>query len=245
MTSLIQQNIANLTSLWRTVGQRANGYQTNPDFDMCTINDSDWPNKLWFHADVDEQRVQAAVNQLRAASAQLTVLYWHIYHSQSYQLLEAAGLQKTSEQVGMCMELKQPLKPTQPIRLESVTSPAMALDWETLFTQAFGYRIPASLLVPAYPNTDFLLAYYGSIPIGTCALHQANDQTIGIHSVGIVPDMRGKGLAGQLMISLLNRAIGYGFTYATLQASAMGKGLYQKLGFNQQFIQMNYKLPAV
>jgi hypothetical protein len=39
---------------------------------------------------------------------------------------------------------------------------------------------------------------------------------------------------------VLNRAIILGASHVTLQASAMGKGLYDKLGFREDFTIKNY-----
>lgn len=58
--------------------------------------------------------------------------------------------------------------------------------------------------------------------------------------MGVIPAMRRKGLAEQMMRRILNQSLAQGFRYAMLQASAMGKGLYQKLGFTEQFVLKNY-----
>ncbi|MBO0937337.1 GNAT family N-acetyltransferase [Fibrella sp. HMF5335] len=240
---MIQENIANLTSLWQTVGQSVNAYLSTPEFDICMVNNAEWPNRLWFRGDHNEAQVKLALEQVKAASVKLIVPYWDIYNSGSQSLLERAGFKRISEQAGMGMDLHHPLKQTQPIRLETVRTKAMAVEWEALFSQAFGYRITADLLLPTYPTTAFFLVYLNNTPIGTCALHHTNGSIIGIHSVGIIPTMRAKGLARQTMITVLNQAMAEGFTYAVLQASAMGKGLYLTLGFSEQFVQVNYSLP--
>ena len=60
--------------------------------------------------------------------------------------------------------------------------------------------------------------------------------------MGVIPEMRRKGFAEQMMVNLLHWSTEQQFTYATLQASAMGKGLYLKLGFEEQFTMKNYSL---
>ncbi len=76
-------------------------------------------------------------------------------------------------------------------------------------------------------------------------MHNFPQTIIGIHSMGIIPEMRGKGFAEQMMRTILNQAVEQGFERATLQASSMGKGLYLKLDFEQQFAMSNYGLPLV
>ena len=115
--------------------------------------------------------------------------------------------------------------------------------WEALFEQAFGYRISPKLLLPNYENGGFFTAYSQGSPIGTCLLHTSGKEVVGIHAVGILPERRSQGLAQQLMHLVLNQSLEQGFAYATLQASTMGKGLYVKLGFQADFLLINYALP--
>ncbi|WP_407666147.1 GNAT family N-acetyltransferase [Microbulbifer bruguierae] len=58
---------------------------------------------------------------------------------------------------------------------------------------------------------------------------------MGIHQVGVPPDFRGRGIARALMQSLLEQCQIAGAHYVTLQASQMGEGLYQQLGFARRF----------
>jgi len=57
----------------------------------------------------------------------------------------------------------------------------------------------------------------------------------GIHSMGILPAQRRKGYAEEILIHMLHAAKLEGAAYATLQASEMGRGLYAKMGFQQDF----------
>ena len=240
--NLIQKNIDNLTSLWRKVGEREHAHTSGDDFDFSAINYSEWPNRLWFHHDLNENSLKAAKNQLLSSSTKLIVPYWDIYQSQSYGLLEANGFEKLSEQVGMSLKLTQSYEKIEPLRLEIVTSKESAILWEELFLQAFNYRISHKLLLPGHEDIDYLIAYHKNEPIGTGIFHYSGDAVVGIHSMGIIPEMRRKGFAKQMMINMLSQSSKRGFKYATLQASDMGKGLYLKLGFEEQFIIKNYAL---
>jgi len=59
---------------------------------------------------------------------------------------------------------------------------------------------------------------------------------------GIIPEQRRKGFAEQMMVNILSQSAEQGFKYSTLQASELGKGLYLKLGFKEQFIIKSYSL---
>lgn len=239
----MHENIANLTSLWQTVGAQANAYTFEADFDYCAIEYSEWPNKLWFHHDLTEDSLRAAQQPLRSVSPGLSIPYFDIYSSQSYQRLEAHGFKQQSEQVGMVLPLTQLLEQDSTLHLEQVVDEQTAHQWESLFQHGFGYHISYRLLLPHYESTSFWTAYHrNNEPAGTAVLHHTDDKIIGIHSMSIIPEMRRKGLAEQMMRHLLNQSLTQGFQYATLQASAMGKGLYLKLGFKEQFVMKNYAL---
>ena len=62
----------------------------------------------------------------------------------------------------------------------------------------------------------------------------------GIHGVGVIPSYRRKGFAEEIMKVLLNDALEYGADYSTLQASNMGKGIYERLGYSEDFLISNY-----
>lgn len=58
-------------------------------------------------------------------------------------------------------------------------------------------------------------------------------QIAGIYCVMTNPSHRKKGYGTEMMISLLKRAQEKRYHVSTLQASASGRGLYQRLGFQQ------------
>jgi len=245
MTSIIHENIENLTSLWQKVGEKAGAYHSEPAYDFCALNYSDWPNRLWFHDEVTGDSLRAAKNELRATPTKLVIPYFDVYQPPADDLFAAQGFEKLSEQVGMSLQITQPYEVTETVSLERVSTRAMALLWETVFRQAFGYKISHELLLPDYEDIRFLLAFHTGKPIGTVLLHNFPKTIMGIHSMGIIPEMRGKGFAEQMMRAILNQAVEQGFERATLQASSMGKGLYLKLDFEQQFVMSNYGLPLV
>ncbi|MDN5202686.1 GNAT family N-acetyltransferase [Fulvivirgaceae bacterium BMA10] len=242
MMNLIKENVKNLTSLWRIVGDRVHAYTRGDDFDISAITDSEWPNRLWFHHDINERSLKAAKESLLSVSTNLIVPYWDIYQSRSYEFLESNGFEKLFEQVGMSLALTQAYETIGTLQIEKVTSKKTALVWDELFKQAFNYRIHHDLLMSSYMDIDYLIAYHNKQPVGTAILHHSKEAVIGVHAMGIIPEMRRKGFAEQMMLNLLGKATEQGFKYATLQASDLGKGLYLKLGFEEQFIMKNYVL---
>ena len=79
-------------------------------------------------------------------------------------------------------------------------------------------------------------------PVGTCILYYRDNTILGIHSMGIIPEMRRNGYALKIMQYALDWTSKMRFEYVTIQASDMAKSLYIKLGFEEQFKMMNYVL---
>lgn len=78
-------------------------------------------------------------------------------------------------------------------------------------------------------------------PVGTTLTFKTNNVIV-VHSVGIPPENYRRGYAEQIMKALINMGITNNNDYMVLQASDMGKGLYLKLGFEEDFLIKNYIL---
>lgn len=239
-SNLINANIDNLTSLWKAASTPFQTYFQTSDFDYCTST-SDWPNRLWFHHDPSLIEVEKAIKVLTAFPTKLAIPYWDIYDSNTYEYLEIRGLKVRSEQIGMSLQLNQRFELLDKLSIKRVTDDATIQQWTVLYPEAFGYKISPKILQNTYEFVDYYLAFFENRPIGTAIVHYT-DSVAGIHGVGIVPEMRKQGFAEEIMKFVLNEAIDSHATHATLQASVMGKGLYLKLGFEEQFSMKNYAL---
>ncbi|MBC9796688.1 GNAT family N-acetyltransferase [Sinomicrobium weinanense] len=239
--NITKANIENLTSLWATVSSPFKSYHTNGFFDYATVPDSDWPNRLWFNRDITEHTVKDILNILKSSQVKLTVPYWDIYDSRSYELLESEGFTQIFEQVGMSLPLTTHFPQADRLDIRPVSNRDEASAWATLYPKAFGYRIGENILLHTGKEVSYFLVCFQDQPIGTAIIHYTG-RVAGIHGVGVIPEMRRKGFAEEIMRFTLNKAIDAGAQYATLQASAMGKGLYDKLGFTEQFVMKNYTL---
>ncbi|SFW57147.1 Acetyltransferase (GNAT) domain-containing protein [Sinomicrobium oceani] len=238
---IAEANIQNLTSLWATVSSNAGSYHPGSAFDYALIPDSDWPNRIWhkgIHTPGDVENISRII---RSVPQKLTFPCWDIYGGIPKALLAQHGFIRTFEQVGMSMPLEQELPQLHRLDIRPVSDAYEARSWASLYPKAFGYRIADHILRAAPEHTDFYIAYYQHKPVGTAILHYTGS-IAGIHGVGIIPEMRRNGFAGEIMNSVLNIARSKGAKTATLQASSMGKGLYVKMGFATQFIMENYQL---
>lgn len=239
--SIIKSNIENLTSLWKTVSKPFNSYVKETTFNYCLIENSEWPNRLWFNSDIDQNKVSLVKEKLSSISTNLTIPYWNIYNNNSFKILEENGFQLKFEQIGMFLKPTKTYIQLKTFKFKKVNTKEDAELWCELFKKSFGYFVHPLLLNTFPKNTCYYIAYNEDKAIGTAILHTINNVS-GIHSVGVVPEYRRKGYAEQIMIFLINESIKIKSDYITLQSSNMGKGLYLKLGFEEQFTMKNYSL---
>lgn len=85
------------------------------------------------------------------------------------------------------------------------------------------------------------MVHFKETAIGTLTLFQT-EKIMGIHGVGVIPEMRKKGFAEEIMKFAINEAIDADAQYAQLQASDLGKDIYRRLGFEDLFLIKNYVL---
>lgn len=238
---MITNNIHNLTSLWKTAGLTFDTYQALPYFDYSYIEGTDWPNRLWFHQDLTRENILAAKSIMETCPTLLTLPYFDIYNNNSFELLETEGFYSIFEQTAMFLKPTTLQQERSNFHLEKVHNKAQATLWADLFKQAFGYLISPLSILKNKDTFTYYIAYQNQKAVGT-GLTNLTHNTLGIHSIGIPPKMRRNGFAEAIMIVLINRAVQDNITFVTLQASQMGKGLYLKLGFQEQFLIKNYRL---
>lgn len=236
-SNIIYQNILNLTSLWEELGNFDNSFVRSSLFNH-NIN---WPRRLWFNNDFDLETLSTVKAKVFTDYTNLIIPYWDIYGSNSNLLLEQNGFKKVFEQIGMSLKLDNSFEEQSKLKINLVSTEEDAIIWSKLFEASFGYEIPSSIVVNTTKTINYYIAYSQGNAIGTAMTYQTGKIT-GLHSVGIIPEGRQKGLANELMKILLNIAITDKSEYATLQASNMGKGLYLNLGFKEEFTITNYSL---
>jgi len=240
-SNIINANIDNLTSLWQTASMPYRSYFPESTFSYCYIENSDWPNRLWLNQDINQEIIPLIKEKILSISTPLVVPYWDIYENRMYEDLESHGFKKSFEQVGMSLKIGKPIRAQDNLNIQLVSNNAEVKLWTELFEMSFGYRIRHETLLKTKKKIDYYIAYTQNQAIGT-AISYKTDNIMGVHAVGVPPEMRRKGYAEQIMKLLINLATEGGVDHMTLQASNMGKNLYLKLGFEEQFMIKNYKL---
>lgn len=238
----IQLNIQNLTSLWKSATQPFNTFNEDKNIGYCFIPNSQWPNKIWLKKAHDPNILNDIKLLLKSKLNGLTFSYFDIdSNEQNKMIFENHGFEEASRQFGMSLRLKEKVETSKPLKLQLVTNVHDCKTWSQSFQKAFGYQISEETINKTYHKINYYLIYDQDQIVGTVISHKTNS-TIGIHSLGILPNVRGKGYATQIMQHLLNKGLEQECKLATLQASKMAKSMYEKMGFTTEFIMRNYKL---
>lgn len=237
------RNIYNLTSLWQTVGIAAGNYTEHENFYSSQVHGGQWPNRVWLKKAASTE-ILSEIRQVTQTSEQpLTISYWCDVDDESPLLFEQNGFQIKSAQTGMSLDVKGRFEVHKRVQLKRISTADEAYDWEDLYPQSFGYVIAAKTVIQTKEQVRYYLVYLGPKAIGTAMVFET-ENTVGIHGMGIVPTYRKQGFAEEVMLKLLNLAFDEGKTHITLQASAMGKNIYKKIGFSEDFLMTNYASSA-
>ncbi len=242
---LVDVNIANLTGLWSAIGKAGGGVVGEAQgVRYSGIAGAAWPNRVWFLGDVDAAGLEAVKGFMYGSEIEYTLPIWELDRSGVFDRVAGAGFEFAFGQVGMSLDLVKGYAGgdvSEGLSLEEVDNAEKAELWADSFEGAFGYRIDGRLVSLGVEGLRCLNVYFEGVVAGTVMLY-VSGEVLGIHAMGVLPSVRGKGVGGELMKAVLNESVAAGLHYAVLQASDMGKGLYLKLGFEEQFLMRNYRL---
>jgi hypothetical protein len=184
---LIQANISNLTHLWQLVSERAHSF-------------SEWPNRLWFHEKVNDNNLKEAKEVLSRSPVSLKIPSWERNGNSADEVFNRHGFYTSAELKGMSAVLNYEFDSSGLLNLQQVTHMDEAILWSGLFQKAFHYSISPVLVLLSSNDIQYSIARYKNKPIGTCLLFSNDSDVIGIHSLGIIPEMRRKGFAEEFVL---------------------------------------------
>ena len=239
---LVAANIQNLIRLWSLGGKRAGQLQEFKNYSVSRVANSDWPNKLWFKRMPDMELFQK-VMALHILDG-ITIPVWPETPGLEDMLINA-DFQLKNELTGMSVPLERFSPARGNLQVIEVTDRKSAEKWSQLFYEAFGYLLDPRTVELTMDTMDYYLAVNGEAMVGTVVLYRDSLHVAGIHSMGIIPEHRRKGYAAELLLQVLSLARQKGAMYGVLQASEMGKDLYEKIGFKDEFILRNYVKPEL
>jgi GNAT superfamily N-acetyltransferase len=166
--------------------------------------------------------------------------------SEDRDLIETAeetGLTRVYEMPAMVLDERPPEQPPPAgVELRRVSSAADAGDFWRVATSAyasngfppevFAYYESHRGLVAA--NAAAFLAFADGRPVAI-AMTLVSHGVAGIYWVGTLEQARGRGLGGMVTAAAVNAGFDLGGEIASLQASPMGKPVYERMGFETIF----------
>lgn len=103
----------------------------------------------------------------------------------------------------------------------------LALGFDMPLSSARAFLSPRTL---AIPDLRFYTGYADNVPVATSALFVSH-RTAGIYNVSTHPDHRGRGIGEAMTRRCVRDGAAAGCLIASLQASEMGKPVYERIGF--------------
>lgn len=237
---LIQRNINNLTQVWEAMTIPHTPIIEKEDYKLSLIEGSNLPNRAWFELNATPQpeQLNEIYQSAQSHKTPLIIPFWNTISNETRAQLQKHGWQTMFHQTAMAMSLDKTIeKPSQRFSFELVDTKEKAALCATTGSKAFGYTISPEVFEKSYDDQhlEYWNIFEGDTPVGTGILATFED-VAGIHLIGVAPEFRRRGIAKEMMLFILNRAQDLGLKYSTLQASAAGQPLYEKLGYETQFV---------
>ncbi|CAA9219280.1 MAG: hypothetical protein AVDCRST_MAG50-560 [uncultured Acidimicrobiales bacterium] len=160
----------------------------------------------------------------------------------------AAGLVPVEPLPAMAVQLDE-LRPRRTVRsmqIRAVRDAAGLRDHVSLLVAAFGvpFELGMSVMGPGVVAKGLrpYVGYIDGAPVATAAL-LVTGSTAGIYNVATAPYLQRRGLAGAMTLHVLAQGAEEGCVAAILQASSMGRRLYELMGFRDSATYLQFASP--
>lgn len=135
------------------------------------------------------------------------------------------------------------------LEIRTATDAAVLDDHAQVCARAFDVSIEvARVIVPpgmlTVPDIELYVGYYGGRPIASSALILTN-RVAGVFNVGTPPAFRRRGIGEAMSWHAVRRGAERGALFANLQASDMGRPVYERMGFRLTTTYRTFHRPGV
>jgi GNAT superfamily N-acetyltransferase len=185
----------------------------------------------------DAAGLAAAYDEIAAAYAEIGAV-WTVWvpsdDEPARELLRRAGHELDATPAVMGVELSRIERPA-PDALDDWTAEGDPVDVGPLNDRSYSFGTDSfTRALPRLPR-DELTTYVARVdgrPAG-CLLIVDYDRNADVELVAVVPEARGRGIAGKLLAHALADAAERGLETSTLIATNMGRPVYERLGYRQ------------
>lgn len=195
-------------------------------------------NQVVTDDDATEASARAAVGELRARGAPFAVVLRRDRDARFEPLMVELGLRRSEHPLpGMALEPIPTDLPTTAAGLEiQVVHDATALrDHALVAARSFGVAEPVALAIIGEglwrrPGATVYTGYAEGRPVA-CGYSVRSGATLGIFTIATVPEARKRGFGAAMTGRLARDGAAAGCELVTLQASDMGRPIYERMGF--------------
>ena len=239
---LIQNNITNLTNLFKLMGSKEKEISNKKILNLS----NSWPNRLWMPYDYNKNDLQEAISTNEKEERSYILSLWEKdkkLFQESTKELESKEYKVLFEQIGMYLDLNATnVEENNDLEIKLASTKEEVKLWTKIASISFGYEIDVKVIqkIAEDKNTNFLLAYKNDIAVSTTLLFE-DSSVMGVHLVGVPKEYRAQGIAENIMKRAINLSKEKNIDIMVLQASLLGLGIYQRLGFKQNFMLRNYQ----
>lgn len=239
--NLIDANLENLTRLWKRYG----AMQITGDAQAQAYHNTRWPHRCWWEGGAFADSDLASFIDGIPESATVSIWPTQGDRSDIERQLERRDWICAFQQTAMSLTLNHVSNGSSSeasFRVQPVKTPAGVKEWIAVGSDAFGYTIDVPVIEQFIDDRDvrLVLGTLDGQAVASALLYKTGD-VVGVHQLGVCRAFQGRGLARQLMQSLLVAVAKWQGKTVVLQASEAGLPLYQRLGFVSQFVIKNYQ----
>jgi ribosomal protein S18 acetylase RimI-like enzyme len=226
---------SSMPPFWRLVAEHAGGRAWERDGVLATIVPAS-PQRSFFNSVLYEDRESmiAAIAELAEAYEEAGIAAWTVWvpedDTEVARALQLAGHKLDARPRAMAMPIVDLRPPDSDPGLEIREENDPELQARI---NEVAYGFPPGEFPPLEGDTPGLRTYFGSIDretVGTAAA-LAHGSDCEIVYVAVLPEGRGRGIAGRLMARALADAAEQGLETTTLQSTKLGYPVYVKLGY--------------